>query len=74
MTHPTPPDLIVELNPQDSYGKITVGLEPFLDFGDEITLGLASLVERWQDQAAPAAWLAEFQRERRTLDDSHNDR
>ena len=56
----TPPVLLVELNSEADGGHLTVSLESYLEFGDQLTLAVEALVERWQHLAAPAAIQSEL--------------
>ena len=65
----TAPILLVELLPDDTAGRLTVGLEAYLNLGDEITLGVDQLVQRWQHQSAPAAIIQDLRQQRAELSD-----
>ncbi len=62
MNSSTPPTLLLVLTENDDPQPVTVKLDSFLRFSEEVTFGLEDLVARWQHRAAPIAGLAAIQR------------
>ena len=62
MAHPTPPTLLLVLTEDHDPHRVTVSLNSFLRFSEEITDGLEDLEYRWHHRAAPAAGLAAYSR------------
>ncbi len=49
------PVLLIDLQPHDACGRLTVTLGSYLDFADDMSAGIEVLVERWKHQAPPRA-------------------
>lgn len=62
MAHPTPPTLLLVLTEDHDPLRVTVPLESFLRFAQEIVDDLDDLEFRWHHRAAPAANAAAFSR------------
>jgi hypothetical protein len=50
-----PPTLLLVLTEKEDPLRVTVPLDGFLRFAEQVTRGLEAVVHRWQHRAAPVA-------------------
>ncbi|MCA9118428.1 MAG: hypothetical protein KDA79_25360, partial [Planctomycetaceae bacterium] len=65
MAEPSPPNLLILLTDDEKLGRMTVQLEGFMAFTDQLITDLEKLEEDWRGTASPAAMRASFKHRRR---------